>query len=163
RSTARKSAGDPRVGSARSRAPEALSQQRHQPPGQGRCEVSVLAPNLPWSDFMILITGGTGTSGRPIFQQAAAAPARVRVLVRTRAKAKDLRLPGVELVQGDFTDPVSLESACRGCERVLLNSSPAPELVRMQSQFIRAAKRAGVKHVVKFSVQDASPNAPYSF
>jgi uncharacterized protein YbjT (DUF2867 family) len=113
---------------------------------------------------MILITGGTGTSGKPIVQQLATGSVACRVLVRNPLKAQqELNLPGVSFARGDFNDRASLEAACAGVECALLNSDASPDQVRMQSNFIKAAKKAGVRLVVKFSVQAASPTARFSF
>src|SRR5690349_2327873 len=45
----------------------------------------------------------------------------------------------------------SLERCLAGVERVLLNSGPTQDLVQLQTNLVRAAKRARVGQVVKFS------------
>jgi uncharacterized protein YbjT (DUF2867 family) len=100
---------------------------------------------------MILITGGTGTSGVPIVQALLDRGERVRVLARDPLKAAQLLGDDVELARGDFNDEQSLEAAMEDVERALLLSSPTPDTVAVQSRFIDVAKRAGVRHVVKFS------------
>src|SRR3954463_15086543 len=111
---------------------------------------------------MILITGGTGTSGRPIVEQLLQTGAKFRVLARNPGKAREqLNLSNDDIIPGDLSDRASVEHALRGIERVLLNSNASPELVSQQGEFINAARRAGVKHIVKFSVHAASPRAAY--
>jgi uncharacterized protein YbjT (DUF2867 family) len=113
---------------------------------------------------MILITGATGVSGKPIVHQLMAAGAKFRVMARSPGKAREeLGLSNDEIVPGDFSDKASVEHACRGIERVLLNSNASPQLVEQQSEFINIARRLGIKHVVKFSVSGASPRAKYTF
>jgi uncharacterized protein YbjT (DUF2867 family) len=109
---------------------------------------------------MILITGATGTNGREIVAQLSAKGVRARALVRKR---EDVKLPStlnVEFVNGDFDDPSSLDAALAGVERAFLLSPSSAEQVAREANFIRAAKRAGVRHVVKFSILGAAPNSP---
>jgi uncharacterized protein YbjT (DUF2867 family) len=108
---------------------------------------------------MILITGGTGTSGVPIVKALLARAERVRVLTRDVAKAATLFGEEVEIARGDLSDPQSIEAAMDDVDRALLNSSPTANLVELQSAFIDAAKRCGVKHVVKFSAMSADPQS----
>src|SRR5439155_178163 len=51
---------------------------------------------------MILVTGGTGTSGADIVRELSSRGVKFRALARNPAKAGDVRLPGVEIVQGDM-------------------------------------------------------------
>jgi uncharacterized protein YbjT (DUF2867 family) len=112
---------------------------------------------------MILITGATGTSGVPIVNALLDRGEDVRVLARDPEKAVKLLGEDVEIARGDFNDPQSLESAMEDVDRALLNSAPTPDLVQVQSTFIDVAKRAGVKHVVKFSAAGARPGASFRF
>jgi uncharacterized protein YbjT (DUF2867 family) len=101
---------------------------------------------------MILVTGGTGTSGKPIVEALLARTERVRVLARDPEKAATLLGPDVEIVRGDLQDPQSIEAAMDGVERALLLTASAPNLLELETNFIKAAESAGVRHVVKFSV-----------
>src|SRR5579863_3473992 len=112
---------------------------------------------------MILITGGTGTSGSQVVDQLRASGKPFRVLVRNPAKAESLKGPGVEIVAGDLAKPDSLGAALAGVERVFVLSPPAPNQAELEANLVNAAKRAGVKHVVKFSAMTASPNSPSRF
>ena len=112
---------------------------------------------------MILITGGTGTSGTEIARQLAATGMRFRAMARDPAKAAALRLPGVEVVAGDFSKPETLPAALVGVDRLLMLSSPDPRQVEQQGNLLEAAKRAGVRHIVKFSAMTADPNAKALF
>jgi uncharacterized protein YbjT (DUF2867 family) len=113
--------------------------------------------------MMILITGGTGTSGAPIVKALLDRAERVRVLVRDVAKAATVLGDEVEISHGDLSDPQSIEAAMEDVDRALLNSSPTPDLAELQSAFIDAAGRCGVKHVVKFSVAGADPQSQRTF
>jgi uncharacterized protein YbjT (DUF2867 family) len=101
---------------------------------------------------MILITGGTGTSGREIVEAVARTGRALRVMARNTAKADAFKALGAEVVQGDFADAASLARAMAGVDHLLLNSGPTEDLATLQTNAIEAARRAGVRHVVKFSV-----------
>ena len=112
---------------------------------------------------MILITGATGTSGRPIVNALLERGERVRVLARDPEKAAKLLGDDVEIVRGDFSDVGSLEAAMEGVERAMLIINSVPNLVELEANFIDAAKRSDVGHVVKFSVDLADENSDMRF
>jgi uncharacterized protein YbjT (DUF2867 family) len=101
---------------------------------------------------MILVSGATGLNGQELLRVLSAKGVAVRALVRNPAKADAIAaLPHVQLVQGDMARPETLAAALRDIERAMLISSSAPDMLEVQSNFIDAAKRAGVKHVIKLS------------
>jgi uncharacterized protein YbjT (DUF2867 family) len=101
---------------------------------------------------MILITGATGLAGSEVIREFIRNKYPVRALVRSRAKASAFEaFPTVEIVEGDMLSPETLADVLSGVDRVLLISSPDQQMVETQSAFIDAAKRAGVRHIVKFS------------
>ena len=113
---------------------------------------------------MILITGATGNNGLEIVKLLSRTGAACRAMVRTREKSGALAsLPGVEVVYGDFADPDTLPPALEGVDRALLISSIDPKLPELQGNFIRAAKRAGLRYVVKFSGMDADIHSEWRF
>jgi uncharacterized protein YbjT (DUF2867 family) len=112
---------------------------------------------------MILVTGATGTSGVPIVQALLYRGERVRVLARDPQKAAKLLGENVEIAGGDLNDVASVEAAMEDVDRALLNSAPSLDLVQMQSNFVDAARRGNVKHVVKFSAMGANPNDTRAF
>ena len=101
---------------------------------------------------MILVTGGTGLNGKELLRLLSARGIAVRALVRNPARAEAIAaLPHVEIVQGDMARPETLAAALRDADRAMLISSSDPSMLEVQSNFIDAAKKAGVKHVVKLS------------
>jgi uncharacterized protein YbjT (DUF2867 family) len=54
-------------------------------------------------------------------------------------------------VQGDMARPETLAAGLRGVDRAMLISSSDPMMLDVQTNFIDAAGKAGVKHVVKLS------------
>jgi len=121
---------------------------------------------------MILVTGATGLNGRELVHRLSARGVPVRALVRNAAKAGGLRPsdpPGqagegrVEIVEGDMARPETLIPALRGVERAMLISSSDPMMLDVQSNFIAAARTAGVKHVVKLSGIMPELDSPFRF
>jgi uncharacterized protein YbjT (DUF2867 family) len=113
---------------------------------------------------MILVTGATGVNGSELVRRLSARGIPVRALVRTAAKAAALSgLPGVELAFGDMGRPETLEKALHSIDRAVLISSAAPDMVEVQSSFIAAAVRAGVRHVVKLSGIMPDLTSPFRF
>jgi uncharacterized protein YbjT (DUF2867 family) len=113
---------------------------------------------------MILITGATGTVGKGVvgeLQRIGAAG--VRALVRDPARAAFVREAGFETVEGDFDRPETLDSALEGVATALLLTPPSPRTFELNRDFIEAAKRAGVRRVVKLSAVGADESAPEGF
>ena len=101
---------------------------------------------------MILVTGATGLNGTALLRVLSAKGVATRALVRDPARAQAIAaLPHVEIVQGDMARPETLAGALRDVERAMLISSSTPDMLEVQSNFIDAAKQAGVRHVVKLS------------
>jgi hypothetical protein len=104
--------------------------------------------------IMILITGAAGTVGSEVVKGLMAAGARVRVGYRNRKPDA----PGADAVPFDFDRPEMISPALAGVEKVFLLSN----IVSHELNLVRAAKAAGVRHVVKLSVWRAHEEA-YSF
>ena len=101
---------------------------------------------------MILVTGATGLNGKELLRVLSASGVAVRALVRNPARAEAIAaLPNVEIVQGDMAHPETLAAGLRGVNRAMLISSSDPMMLDVQTNFIDAARKAGVKHIVKLS------------
>ena len=109
---------------------------------------------------MILITGATGNNGKELVRQLTAMGQRVRALVRKSAEAANLDSSNVEVAAGDFKLPETLEAALQGVEKAFLLTPVAERFVQWQKDFIEAAKRARIKHLVKFSGMGADLSSP---
>jgi uncharacterized protein YbjT (DUF2867 family) len=72
-------------------------------------------------------------------------------LTRSVARRDELAARGVDVVMGDFADPGGLVTALDGIERAYLVCTPDERLIPCEVGFIRAAKRAGVRRIVKCS------------
>jgi uncharacterized protein YbjT (DUF2867 family) len=109
---------------------------------------------------MILVTGATGRTGRELVKILAAMGIQVRAAVRDRTRAHGIATSGVDIAVADLNQPQSLLPLCEGADKAYLVSGPDPQQVLMHSNFIRAARRAGVKHIVRHSVRWADSTSP---
>ena len=113
---------------------------------------------------MILVTGAAGLNGTALVHTLSAQGIPVRALVRNVARAAPLAaLPHVEIVVADMAKPETLPAALAGIDRAMLNSSADPAMLEVQSNFIAAAAKAGVKHVVKLSGIMPELDSPFRF
>src|SRR5713101_9231648 len=113
---------------------------------------------------MILVTGATGLNGKELLRRLSARGIAVRALVRNPAKAEAIAaLPHVQIVQGDMARPVTLAEALHDIDRAMLISSSDPDMLDVQSNFIDAARKAKVRHVVKLSGIMPELNSAFRF
>jgi uncharacterized protein YbjT (DUF2867 family) len=100
----------------------------------------------------ILVTGGTGTLGRQVVPRLRDAGREVRVLSRgSRQDGGD----GIELVTGDLATGEGVEAAVAGAEVILhLAGTQKGDQVKAAT-LVRAASRAGARHLVYISVVGA--------
>ena len=99
----------------------------------------------------ILLTGGTGTLGRLVVRRLRDAVCDVRVLSRRHHDSGD----GIEFVKGDLTTGEGIEAAVEGAEIIVhcAGSSKGDEYKALN--LVRAASRAGARHLVYISVVGA--------
>lgn len=113
---------------------------------------------------MILVTGATGLNGTALVRKLSAKGVPLRALVRSAAKAAEIAaLPNVEIAIADMAKPETLPAALAGVDRAMLNSSADPAMVEVQSNFVAAAAKAGVRHVVKLSGIMPELDSPFRF
>lgn len=112
---------------------------------------------------MILLTGATGSIGLEVAKLLSSREVPFRAMVRNPKKADALKLPGAELVQGDFTDAPSLASALASVKSAFLLAPPVENLDVPERAFIDAAKSAGVRHIVNLSAVGAKIGVPHRF
>lgn len=108
---------------------------------------------------MVIVTGAAGRTGGEVVRLLSARGIRVRALVRDPARVKGLNGPGVEVVVGDLTRPATLDPAFRGTNKLFLVSSPDPDVETLHGNAIEAAKRAGIRHVVRLSAHSANQSS----
>jgi uncharacterized protein YbjT (DUF2867 family) len=113
----------------------------------------------------ILVTGATGRQGGAVIRQMKGKGWKLRALTRNRMSemSRALASEGVEVVQGDLEEPVSLEQAARGAYGVYSVQDfwtvGARREVTQGKNVADAARKAGVEHVVYSSVGGAERNS----
>ncbi|MGA8542308.1 MAG: NmrA/HSCARG family protein [Thermoplasmata archaeon] len=112
--------------------------------------------------LLVLVTGVTGHQGGQVARHLLQHAHRVRAVVRDPQSPKlaDIRSKGIEVQQGSFDDPSTIERAVQGVDAMFLMGTPyggGPEQETRQGiAAIDAAKAAGVPWLVYSSVGDAN-------
>ncbi len=112
---------------------------------------------------MILVTGATGNVGLELTRKLFDRGLPVRAFVRDRSRSRAIALPGIELVEGDFARPETFARALDGVDQLFLLMPSSADVEQRQRNFVDAAKRARVKHIVKLSQFGANAAAAGRF
>jgi uncharacterized protein YbjT (DUF2867 family) len=107
---------------------------------------------------MILVTGASGTVGSELLKELISAGESVRAGYRTRPPT----LSGVQPLRIDLATGEGLDAAVDGVDAVFLLAGEMEDQAAGEIRVVEAAKRAGVKRLVKQSVFAAEGEA-YSF
>jgi uncharacterized protein YbjT (DUF2867 family) len=99
----------------------------------------------------ILVTGGTGALGRLVVPRLRDAGGTVRVLSRHSHEAAD----GIEVVTGDLATSEGIDAAVDGAEIIVHLAGSAKGDEDKARHLVRAASRAGARHLVSISVVGA--------
>lgn len=111
----------------------------------------------------IVVSGASGDLGRRVTEQLLEAHHDAELTLVTRSPAKlDHRISGsVNVCQGDYTDPESLDAAYKGGGTLLMISGlNLGRRVGEHRNAIAAAKKAGIAQIVYTSVLGINPNNP---
>lgn len=105
----------------------------------------------------ILVTGATGHLGGAVvnFLLGKTAPSTIVALVREpeNVKARELATNGVEIRKGDYNDYRSLITAFEGIDKLyFVSGNDIVHRNKQHENVVKAAKEAGVKHVIYTSV-----------
>lgn len=110
---------------------------------------------------MILVVGATGNTGRETVPRLLERGIAVRALSRDPERARALPgFGGAEIAAGDPARPETIEPAMQGVTKVFLIPPSGPGSDTSEQNVIEAARRAGVRHIVKLSALCADPSAP---
>jgi len=112
---------------------------------------------------MILVTGATGNIGTEVIRKLAEGKHPTRAFVRNRTQAREIALPGVEIVEGDFTKPKTFARAFEEIETLFLLTPSSADAEQQQCNFVDAAKNSKVRRIVKLSQLGAGTHASGRF
>jgi NAD(P)H dehydrogenase (quinone) len=117
------------------------------------------------SQATLLVTGASGQLGRRVIellQETYNGP--IIAATRTPAKLSSFGRNYVSVRRADFEDPASLDESFAGVDRLLLISTDAVDIpgrrIQQHVNAVKAAERAGVKHVVYTSIIHSGPESP---
>ena len=97
----------------------------------------------------ILAIGGTGSVGSEVVRELKKRDADVRILVRKQTTPAP---EGVEVAIGDLLDPVSVQQALAGVDKLYLLNAVTPDELTQGLIAYDLAKKLKLKHVVYHSV-----------
>jgi uncharacterized protein YbjT (DUF2867 family) len=97
----------------------------------------------------ILVTGGTGKVGAEVVKELQKRKVEIRLLVRKEGGAGP---KGAQVAIGDLLDPVSVEHAMQGVDKLYLLNAVAPDELTQGLIAFDLAKRLKLKHIVYHSV-----------
>jgi uncharacterized protein YbjT (DUF2867 family) len=97
----------------------------------------------------ILVTGSTGHVGSAVLKELGKRQVKVRALVR---KSEAILPEGVEAVVGDLLDPVSINKALDGVDKLYLLNAVVPDELTQGLIAYDLAKKRKLKHIVYHSV-----------
>ena len=100
---------------------------------------------------LIVLTGATGNTGQVIVAELKRRGVPFAAMVHSETRAAQLAALSVPSITGDFDDSASLEGALDGAEKAYLVCTPDEKLVARETAFVNAAKKVGVRHIVKCS------------
>ena len=107
---------------------------------------------------MILLTGATGRVGTAAAKALMQMGEPFKVLVRSPEKLA-VSGPNVQVVRGDLADADAVEEAVADATRALIVMGNHPDQAMLERRFTDLAVSAGVRHLVKVSSMEASPEA----
>jgi uncharacterized protein YbjT (DUF2867 family) len=96
-----------------------------------------------------LVIGGTGNIGAEVVKELQKRNADIRLLIR---KEGDPTPKGVEVAIGDLLDPVSVQKALHGVDKLYLLNAVSPDELTQGLIAYDLAKRLKLKHIVYHSV-----------
>src|ERR1700681_1185464 len=100
----------------------------------------------------VLVIGATGNVGTAVIAELQKRGAEVRALVR-KLNAAESQLPaGIEVAVGDLLDPVSVEKALHGVDKLYLLNAVVPDELTQSLIAYGLAKKLKLQHIVYHSV-----------
>ena len=108
----------------------------------------------------ILVTGATGKVGSAVVNSLHDHGKNVVAAINHPENAGSFKHRGIGAVVLDFNDSSTIKQALSGIGRVFLSMPLGPALGDWTRQFVEAARKAHITHVVRLSVLGAGRNSP---
>jgi uncharacterized protein YbjT (DUF2867 family) len=99
----------------------------------------------------VLVTGGTGKVGSEVIKELVKRHVSVRALVRKQEASSEMP-KGVEVIQGDLLDPISVRKALDGVDKLYLLNAVVPDELMQGLIAYDLAKKLKLKQIVYHSV-----------
>lgn len=106
-----------------------------------------------------MLTGAESSTGQRVMRRLDKQGYKFSVLVKDIKKASDIKSPRIKLIEGDLKKQGSLKKALEGIEHAFLLTANNENQVKLEKNFIDAAKQSGVKYLVKYSAAGADPDS----
>ncbi len=104
----------------------------------------------------ILVTGATGNIGQALVTQLMRDTSGLSIIAASPQGGPIAKAAGQRL---NLLDPASVESAMQGIDRLFLLTPAHPEMEAMTAHAVKAARAAGVQHIVRVSGAGADPSS----
>jgi uncharacterized protein YbjT (DUF2867 family) len=111
---------------------------------------------------MILVTGAGGTVGSEVVKGLQSKGSPFLAAYFSEQKAEKAREQGMGAVTIDYNRPETLRESFQGIEKLFLLCGTAGNQTELELNAVQAAKKAGIRHIVKLSVWKAGQEM-YSF
>lgn len=108
---------------------------------------------------MICVTGAGGTVGGELVSRLESTHAPFRAAYFSLEKAEAIRARGIEAAVIDYHRPETLYAAFQECDTLFLLGPNVADQTQLELNAVKAAERAGVRHIVKLSVMGAHDEA----
>src|SRR3989338_7747764 len=128
----------------------------------GHCLTAALGKIERRTDManIIFVSGATGNIGREVVKQLIEKGVHVRAGVHSEQKAGILKELGAEVVLIDLNNIKNIKTGLEGVTKAFSLIPLVPNLAELGANFVKAAKMAGVNHIVWSSGMGAdSPQA----
>ena len=109
---------------------------------------------------MIFITGATGKTGYEVAKSLAELSIPFKALIRNETKESQITELGGQAIIGSIEDKELLNQALEGTNKALLLLPNSEQQLSLEKQFVDAAVKAEVKHVVKCLLWKLSQKPP---
>lgn len=108
----------------------------------------------------VVVTGATGTIGREVVRLFSESGTPVRAMGRSAEKLAGLADETVAVTVADNQDVAAVAKAAHGADVMVMITPAAPDAVAQASALIEAARRSGVRKIVRVSAIKAASDGP---